>query len=266
MKTLTVKLKLLFFKSREIDTLLISLKKNNMKMFLQILNMINAGIKRSRKNHMSFSFWNKLYSEAENFRINWIIMSEHKEFFNELFSTYYSFNESELIKFSDKLSIGSPFLVLDNGATHLDTIFGLIYNKNILWTANLKAIYYKEPELIYAGSTDEYSHKIDFDKLPLSLLDGVKHEKAILQNSIIDNYGYSEENKYYDELSNKLDIIKKHYNTIISKLFFSNNELIEIIKGEKRKYIFNKHIYYRLIKIIYRDVPDFSLDKFYEMF
>jgi hypothetical protein len=39
-----------------------------------------------------------------NSEINWTLLFEHKGFFNQLFSTYYKFNEIELIKFNKKLS------------------------------------------------------------------------------------------------------------------------------------------------------------------
>jgi hypothetical protein len=116
--------------------------------------------------------------------------------------------------------------------------------------------------LLYAGSgIDEYSYEINFDELPLSLLNEIEIQKSILLGNTFDNYDGESE----DELQEDMERAEKYYNDLISK-YFNYNELIDIVKNNNNKYICNKHIYSQLLKILHSNIPDFSIDKFYDKF
>lgn len=199
-------------------------------------------------------------------KLNWGFILDNFIFYNQLFSTHYPFTENELINLNSILSVGSPYLTLDSGAIHCSTTYGLIYNYKIKWTENLKNIYYVEPKLLYAGgSTDEYDYEIDFDKLPLSIINEFNKIKSIAKSQILSGYKYSDEEGYYDALSDELDNSDKHYNEIIVTTKFSDFELCEIVTNNVFAYIGNKHFYSASIELIKKALPDFSVINYYSI-
>jgi len=188
--------------------------------------------------------------------VNWDFLLKNGDFFNQLFSSYFPFNENELSNHRDIISIGSPYLVMDSGAIHCSTIFGLIFNKQIKWTDKLKELYYEEPRLLYAGSgTDEYSFTLDFDKLPLSFKDELESIKSNLHEET-----FVDENDFYD--SNLYDTF---YDYIFEKIEYNSFELIELLdRQDSFLYITNRHIYVNFLKNIKETISDFSINKFFE--
>lgn len=199
------------------------------------------------------------------FILSWDLIFEHKVFFNQFFSTYYSFSESQLITFHGKLSVGSPYIdLLDDYILNLKTEFGLIFNKNIIWTEELKNIYYEEPRLLWAGgSEDVYSFEIKFDELPLDINKEIESLKSIYQNQIINGYGYSEEEGYYDYLVDELDNLDSQFNNIILRKDFSNEDILKVITNNLKNYFGNIIFCDRLISKIHKDINDFNIEGFY---
>lgn len=236
--------------------------------FLQNFNIYPCGLchERSARDKININEQHdRIIPNNQNIStsLNWDFIFEHKDFFNQLFSTYHYFSEKELIKFKEKLSVGSPFLVLDSVPIQFETIFGLIYNKEICWTDKLINLFYEKPYLIYAGDKDEYSYEIDFKKLPLSISEELEHNKSVKINKLLDGYGFSKEEGHYDELNNQIELLDKHYDDIFLKAVFFDNELIEIVKSKNSIYVVNKNFYSQLLKKLYSDIPHFSIDEFY---
>jgi hypothetical protein len=154
--------------------------------------------------------------------------------------------------------------MLYNDSIHLKTNFGLIYNDNIVWSEKLQKIYYKEPVLLYAGGgTDEYSYEIKFDELPLDINEEIEGIKSIYQNQIINGYGYSEEDGYYDSLSDELDNLEKYFNYVLFTKDFSNEEILKVITSNYENYFGNRIFCERLIDKIHKDINNFNIEVFY---
>ena len=203
--------------------------------------------------------------------INWSFILDNIDFFNQLLSTYHHFTESELIKFHEYISVGSPCSVremrYDSGTVFEPTVFGLIFNTNINWTEKLKSIYYKESDLLYVGnSRDEYSFEIDFGNLPLSLSQEIENAKDYSQTSIISQYGYSEDESYYDSLIQSIDDINYKYDGILSRINFDRQEILDIICGNITENIANKNFYLATISVIKNQIPNFSIEELYDKY
>lgn len=193
-----------------------------------------------------------------SYKLSWSFLVENGIFFNQLFSTHYSFTEKDLIEFEKKLSVGSPYKSIDSGAIQLTTEYGLIFNENIEWSKKLREIYYSEPTLIYAGGrSDEYSFSIDFEQLPLNLFVELSHVKSNLHDEIfIDEEGYFDSNLY-----------DSYFDFIIKRTEFTDIELIGILqKNNRLLYISSKPFYTNFLKFIEREIQDFSIEKFYEKY
>lgn len=189
-------------------------------------------------------------------KLSWDFLLEHCVFFNQLFSTYYPFTENELLRFQKIISIGSPYLSLDSGSIHCHTIFGLIFNDTVQWTEKLKELYYEKPQVLYAGgSRDEYSFEIEFDQLPLNLIEELESIKSNLhEETFIDDQGYC-----------NLNLYNGYYDYILEKTEFSAFELTNIMqRDDKFLYIANRYVYLNYLKYIYEEIPDFSIEKFFE--
>lgn len=199
------------------------------------------------------------------FILSWDIIFEHKDFFNQFFSTFYSFSETQLIAFHGKLRVGSPYIdLLDDYYLNLKTEFGLIFNKNINWTEKLKMIYYEDPRLLWAGgSEDVYSYDMEFDKLPLDINQELEKIKSIYQDQIMNEFGYSEEEGYYDSLIKELDNLESNFNNILLGKDFSNEDIFKVITNNLKNYFGNEVFYETLINKIHRDINDFNIEGFY---
>jgi hypothetical protein len=199
-------------------------------------------------------------------KFNWKFIFDNKDFFNQLFSTFYCFNENELDQYYGKIEVGSPYL---DDKFHIiqDTKFGLIYNKKIVWTEHLKSKYYKQSELFtVTENADVYSYEINFDELPLEILDEMKHTEWFETKHTADEYGYRGENEEaYNELGESIYNIGKYYQNIIAKQHFTNIEIIEIIENNKKDYFFNNNFYDQVTIKLNADIKDFSIMKFYEI-
>lgn len=229
-----------------------------------IIPIVSNGLARIEK---SIAITDKIIKEQNDrlFILSWEILFEHRDFFNQFFSTFYSFTEAQLIVFHGKLIVGSPYIDLgDDFYLNLKTEFGLIFNKNIIWTEKLRKIYCEEPRLLWAGgSTDVYSFEIKFDELPLGIIEEIESLKSIYQNQIINGYGYSEEDGYYDSLGDELDNLEKSFNNVLLKKDFSNEEILKIITNNLKKYFGNRIFCERLINKIHKDINDFNIEGFY---
>lgn len=217
----------------------------------------------------SISITEKILKERDSLikseiKFDWGFVFKFKSFFNQLFSTFYDFDENELDKYFGKLEIGSPHLT-DRFYTIQDTIFGLLYNKKIKWTEFLKLKYYRRPELLrVTENADVYSFQIDFESLPLEILDEMESIKGFIELRILDGYGYSEEENYYDQLNDDLKNLEKYYNNILSKSHFTGEEILNIIVKSENDYIFNSNFYFQVISKLNFDMEDFSIDEFYK--
>ena len=233
----------------------------------RLLDFYNKKIKPSSQ--IDELFTTSISNEAIS--INWKYILNNFDFLNDLFSTYHSFSEMELIYFNEYISVGSPSvereMPFDSGRVFKQTVFGLIFNTTIIWTDKLKSIYYKETEMLYVGnSIDEYSFEIDFSALPLSLFQEIEYAKTNSQNSIISCYSYSEEEGYYDSLNKALDDIDKKYDGILGKVNFEDKDIIEIINNKEFENIANKNFYFSTINSIKNSVPNFSIHEFFERY
>lgn len=189
-------------------------------------------------------------------KMNWDFLLDNFKFYNQLFSTHYHFTENELIKLHSILSIGSPYLTLDSGSIHCPTSFGLIYNNKIEWSEYLKNIYYKEPQLLYAGNrSDEYSFKIEFDKLPLSISDEFENTKSFSVDQLLS--GHEDTHEYN---------LEKYYNEILKKTKFRDKELYDIVANHEFEYIGNSYYYLACIELFKKEMPDFSVINYYDKY
>lgn len=228
-----------------------------------LVSVVSKGLVRLEK---SIGLTEKILKEQNDrlFILNWEIIFEHSDFFNQFFSTFYSFTEAQLIDFYGKLIIGSPYIDLrDDFYLNLKTEFGLIFNRNIVWTEKLKMIYYEEPKLLWAGSEDVYSFEINFDELPLDINEEIESIKSIYENQIINGYGYSEEDGYYDSLSDELDNLEKSFSNVLLRKDFSNEVILKVITNNHKNYFGNRIFCERLIKKIHNDIIGFNIEVFY---
>jgi ATP-dependent DNA helicase PIF1 len=216
---------------------------------------------------------NKVFAGSvsnEQVTINWTFVLNNIDFFNQLFSTYHSFSEWELIYFNEYISVGSvcwgrqsPY---SSAISFEPTVFGLIFNTTINWTDKLKSIYNKGPKLYVGHTMDQYVGEIDFSLLPISLIQEIESAKVNSQNSIISCYGYSEEEGYYDILNQTIDDIDSRYSGVLEKIIFDEDDLIEIIDKMLFEYIANKNFYIAIINTIEAKIPDFSIHEFYRKY
>lgn len=195
------------------------------------------------------------------FILNWDILFKYKYFFNQFFSSFYSFTEAQLIDFCDKLIVGRPYLDLDDFYPNR-TIFGLIFNENIIWTKKLKTIYYEKFKLLWDDSKDLYPFEIKFDKLPLSIIEEIERVKSIQEVQIVNgHHGCSEEDIYY--LMYDLDDLEKSFSNILLKEDFSNEEILKVTTNNLKNYFGNRIFRERLIYKIHNDISDFNIEEFY---
>ena len=208
-------------------------------------------------------------NSKEKTQINWGFVLQNSDFMNQLFSTYHSFSENELITFHKIISLGSPSCErefrFNEGSGFVPTVFGLIFNSTINWTEKLIKIYYKDPVFLYAGnSRDEYSVEIDFSKLPLSIEQEIENAKSISKYCIISNaYSYDEDD--YDSLSQSQKEIDEKYDRFLSKVNFELKEIIEIIENNMIEYIANKNFYLATLDILKNGIHNFSIGEFYNL-
>lgn len=230
-------------------------------------SLVPVNSKRLTHLEKSIGITEKILKEQNDrlFVLSWDILFEHKDFFNQFFSTYYSFSESQLIAFQGKLSVGSPYIdLLDDLSLNRKTEFGLIFNKNIIWTEELKKIYYEEPRLLWVGHQDVYSFEIKFDDLPLDINKEIERVKYIYQNQIIDDCQYD----YYN-IGDKLDNLDSNFNILLLRKNFSNEDILKVVINYSTNYYFSNIILgnivfcKRLISKIHKDINDFNIESFY---
>lgn len=203
----------------------------------------------------------------EAFSLDWNFLYENRGFFNQFFSTFYSFTETELFEYYGKLSIGCPYTELGEGIyLDLKTEFGLIYNKNIAWTEKIQKLYYEKPYVFYAGSRDVYSYELKFDELPLRLDEEFERCKRILEDSVLEDGGIPDENCNEDDWEiffQEFHSVGKYYDEIIFKKTFSNKEILQIIEKNYTNFFYNQVFCKRLTIKIKSDISDFNLQMFY---
>lgn len=187
--------------------------------------------------------------------ISWSFLLENYNFFNQLFSTYYAFNETMLIKYKNLLSIGKGSLSVDSGSIISSITFGLIFNQNINWNEGLIEHFRKSPVLIYTGGGyDEYDFIIDYNKLPYDISEELDSYKLLInEEAFIGESGYYDKEKY-----------ENWFNYLFEKEEFSVIDINDILFSfEPQLFIANKHIYNSCEKIIKEKIPDFTINDFY---
>ena len=199
------------------------------------------------------------------YKLNWEFLLENIDFFNQLFSSYFPFKEDELIEYRYVLSIGSPSFEIDTGA--IASKFGLIFNSHINWTSNLKQLYYQEPYLLWAGGGyDEYSHSIDFEKLPLSFNEELESIKSNSRNTMISGHLYDYEKSEEESLIKEMNELENYYANIEKQQKFNKQELINITKNRSYEFISNINVYIGFINKIKEDICGFTVQEYYEKY
>ncbi|MCF2494283.1 nuclease-related domain-containing DEAD/DEAH box helicase [Dyadobacter chenhuakuii] len=269
MKTGTVKLSTIHsFKGWEIETLFLLIENGEKEKEFENAELVYTGLTRAKKNLIIFNLGNKEYhdffrSEIEQSfvhqdtttsrMLDWDYIDTYKHYFNSILSTYHDFNERELILFKGKLFVGSPCTFLDSGSIFCQTTFGLIFNKQIVWTEYLKNLYHYDPLLLYSGGgIDEYGYQIDFNELPLDLATELqKSREYLLEGS---------------ELHDQIDSSSDYFHNIYSKSNLNREQFIAAVEMNDLNFIFNSGIYNQLLNVLHSDISDFNITKFYERY
>ncbi len=187
------------------------------------------------------------------FILSWDILFEHRDFFNRFFSTFIAFSEKELNDFYKKLELGYEFIspTIDSEPLAVgQALYGLQYNRNISWTTSLKELY-SEKQTNYF---DFYYIK-NFADLPLDI------EKQVTSHYHFEQAQFLY-HQYRQEPKESLEI-KNHYDDILFKRQFSNNEIMIIINEYGLDYFCNESFVTKLMNKIIQDISDFNLTKFY---
>ena len=78
--------------------------------------------------------------ESAVYAINWVLIEKYHRFFNEYLSTFYEFDEKDLVKFYKQLTIGNEYSEPDIDFEPLgvgQARYGLAFNRNIIWSTIL---------------------------------------------------------------------------------------------------------------------------------
>lgn len=198
---------------------------------------------------------------------DWPLLVNNFNFFNQLFSAYLPFSENDLVAFHKSLSLGSPSSLRNyqysSGYGFEPTVYGLIFNRNITWTKKLIAIYYQQSYLLYPGSAEDvYTIEINFEQLPLSFYNEIIDTKRQVINSLISSYGYSEEEAYYDGLSEGIDYYQQYYDNVLEKKTFTPIEVLDILRNKFTDFICNDAFANCVMNIINSEIKDFNYEKF----
>jgi hypothetical protein len=188
------------------------------------------------------------------FILSWDMIFEHRDFFNRFFSTFYSFSERELIEFYKKLELGHEFSSPSIDSEPLgvgQARYGLQYNRNISWTNTLKELYSEKHNNYF-----DFYYVKNFADLPFDI-----------KNQVTSHYHFEQAqflyHQYSQEPKENLEI-KNHYDKILFKKQFTNNEIIIIINEYDLDYFCNESFVTKLKNKIIEDIPAFNLTKFYD--
>lgn len=198
---------------------------------------------------------------------DWEFVFQNKDFFNQLFSTYYNFSEEELIELKGKLVLGNP--VIEFEGYNIFPNYGLIYNKTIRWTNNLILHYLADLRNItnvllpYSGH-----YEIQFVDLPLDSVQVLEEVKNVRQFLIINSYSYSEDEEYYDSLDEELKNNDLNFYNILNQKEFSSSDLRNYITnlGDYKYYLSNISFCVNVFNKLVADIEDFKVYSFYSIF
>lgn len=189
-------------------------------------------------------------------QLNWAFLLEKKDFFNQLFSTHYSFLNYELTRFKSLLNLGNESYQIDSGAIRINTSFGLIFNQNISWTENIRHCFRKEKVLIYTGGgKDEYSNNVNFDSLPISLSNELQFLEQqdisdLIQGGLDSEFQISEIIEYYFQ--------------IFTKVKFESDFCFNVMNKNEVIWIANYSFYLDVLNLVETSIQNFNIIKFYE--
>lgn len=164
------------------------------------------------------------------------------------------------------MEVGNPHDVITSGIDQKLTL-GLIFNANIFWTDYLKVIYYNEPRVIYAGDgVDIFSYHIDFGQLPFAKNIELNKNKDHQEYLFLDSFGPIESDEDSNHITSEFNNNDIYYDSLIEKSYYSNQEIFNVIAGEDPLCLFNDNIYPFIFNKILKDIPDFTIEKFYGLF
>jgi len=218
-------------------------------------SLVPLGSKGLVRLEKSIGLTEKILKEQNDrlFILNWEIIFEHSDFFNRFFSTFYSFSEGELIDFYKILELGYEFTSPSIDSEPLgvgQALYGLQYNRNISWTTSLKELYSEKNNNYF----DFYCIN-DFAELPFDI-----------KEQVTSHYHFEQAQFLYHQYSNEpkesLEI-KSHYDKILFKKQFTNNEIMTIINKYDLDYFCNESFVINLMNKIIKDIHDFNIAKFY---
>ncbi|MDN3607259.1 hypothetical protein [Kaistella yonginensis] len=208
-------------------------------------------------------FWSAIKKEKI---FTWQFLYKNRLIFNDFFSGNYCFSEKQLIDFNKYLEVGNPHDVITSGIDQKLRL-GLIFNANIFWTDYLKVIYYNEPRVIYAGDgVDIFSYHIDFGQLPFTKNIELNKNKDHQEYLFLDSFGPIESDEDSNHITSEFNNNERYYDSLIEKSYYSNQEIFKVIAGEDPLCLFNDNIYSFIFNKILKDIPDFTIEKFYGLF
>lgn len=178
-------------------------------------------------------------------------LKDNKLFFLTLFAIHFPFSEDELVELKSFLPLGSGgySMEIDSGSNVIWARYGLAYNQNIQWTVELKELYFKKSELIYAGAgTDEW-FIVDFNQFPLNPDIEIDFARNQWMENDIKAFELDEEgnglspmvdlgNKFLamdysevslEEIKKLIDIYRNNFEMLIPSFIF-NNSFFERVK------------------------------------
>lgn len=195
--------------------------------------------------------------------ISWIgnkdFWNNNKHFFLSLFSTHYPFNEEQLKKYKNILPFGMEYISTDEKTSF--EITGLIFNRNIVWTNNLKEIYYRPSELLYVGeSIDVCRRETDFSRYPITFKDNLEEYKDFEISRALQCCSNAEEMTECDEeIEKKYESLKE----IVDKSYkFDNDELKKIITDFNILIASYEHFYKQIMSLFEMLNSNFNIENF----
>lgn len=199
-------------------------------------------------------------------KFSWKYLFDNRVVFNTLFSGYYEFSELQLINFHCFLELGDVQYEITSGIISKSRL-GLIFNQNICWTSYLQVLFYIQPEVIYAGDgTDVNNYQFEFNKLPIDKKEEIQQNRDFQESLIIQHHNYVESEEDINNLMFEIDNNNNFYKLIINRTSFSEVEMFRIIAESDLLYLFNENLYSNIFDKIVKDIPDFTIEKFYSLF
>lgn len=91
----------------------------------------------------------------EFYKLTWEYFFQHKDYFNHFFSSYFPFQEADLLFLQHKIILGAPGGI-PNSFGYSNANFGFIFNKNKIGNQRTLGPFCREPQVNYVrNSIDE---------------------------------------------------------------------------------------------------------------